>query len=99
MNTGTITTGPYTSAHRSSTVTNPVVVLSVVKNSAPPSGSTVPRGTTVTYTLTLADSGAAATTPITLSDKVPAGTTYVRGSATCGSAPTCAASQKTGTVT
>ena len=99
VNTATITTGPCTSSQCSSTVTNPVVVLSVVKSSTPTPGSVVPRGTKVTYALTLTDSGTAATAPITLTDKVPAGTTYVSGSATCGSAPGCSATEKTGTVT
>jgi uncharacterized repeat protein (TIGR01451 family) len=59
----------------------------------------VPTSTKVTYTLTLTDSGTAPTTPIKVTDKVPAGTTYVTGSATCGSAPKCTATEATGTVT
>jgi uncharacterized repeat protein (TIGR01451 family) len=98
-NTATITTGPCTGTQCSATVTNPVVVLSVVKSSTPAPHSVVPLTTRVTYTLTLTDSGTAATTPVTLTDKVPAGTTYVAGSATCGGAPDCSVGEATGTVT
>ena len=99
VNTATITTGPCTAPHCSSTVTNPVVVLSVVKSSTPGSGSTVPPLTKVTYTLTLTDSGTAATTPVTVTDRVPVGTTYVAGSASCGGSPGCTVTEVTGTVT
>ena len=99
VNTATITTGLCTAPDCSSTVTNPVAILSVVKSSTPPSGSVVPPLTKVTYTLTLTDSGTAATTPVTLTDKVPAGTTYVAGSATCGGVPGCSVIEATGTVT
>jgi len=98
-NTATITDGACTTTQCSSTVTNPVVVLSVVKSSVPVGGSVVPLTTKVTYTLTLTDSGTAATTPETLSDQVPGGMTYVPGSATCGGAPGCSVTEATGTVT
>jgi uncharacterized repeat protein (TIGR01451 family) len=97
VNKASITHGPCVS-HCSSTVTNPVVVLTVVKGSSPPPGSIVPPLTKVTYTLTATDSGTAPTTPVTLTDTVPAGTTYVSGSATCGTAPGCAASESGGKV-
>ena len=98
-NTATITTGACTTAACTSSVTNPVVVLSVVKSSTPRPHSVVPLTTQVTYTLTATDSGTAPTTPVTLSDTVPAGTTYVAGSATCGGQPGCSVGEATGTVT
>ena len=98
-NTATITTGACTASACTSSVTNPVVVLSVVKSSTPRPHSVVPVTKQVTYTLTATDSGTAPTTPVTLSDKVPAGTTYVAGSATCGGQPGCSVREATGTVT
>ena len=98
-NTATITTGPCTGTQCTSSVTNPVVVLNVVKSSTPRPRSVVPLTTRVTYTLSATDSGTAATTPITLTDEVPAGTTYVPGSATCAGAPGCSVGEATGTVT
>ena len=99
VNTATITSGNCTAPHCSSTVTNPVIVLSVVKSSTPTPGSIVHPLTKVTYTLTLTNSGTAATGPVTITDKVPVGTTYVPGSAICGGAPGCTVSESAGTVT
>jgi uncharacterized repeat protein (TIGR01451 family) len=98
-NTATITQGTCTTAACKSSVTNPVVVVNVVKSSTPPSGSVVDRTTRVTYTLHVTDSGTAATTPLTLSDTVPAGSTYVAGSATCGGVPGCRVSEHKGALT
>ena len=98
-NTARITTGACTTGACTSSVTNPVAVLSVVKSSTPRPHSVVPLTTRVTYTLTATDSGTAPTTPVTLSDAVPAGTTYVAGSATCGGQPGCSVQEATGTIT
>ncbi len=113
VNTAAITTGPcnqpsqVTSGARahdttvtcSSTVTNPVPVLSVVKSSTPASGSTVALGSTVTYGLTLTNSGTADATGITVTDAIPNGTTYVASSASCGGAPGCSVTEANNTVT
>ena len=98
-NTATIAQGTCTTTACTSSVTNPVVVLSVVKSSTPSSGSVVAHTARVTYTLRATDSGSAATTPVTLSDTVPAGATYVAGSATCGGVPGCRVSEHKGTLT
>ncbi|MDA8309397.1 MAG: hypothetical protein M0Z46_02070 [Actinomycetota bacterium] len=98
-NTATITQGACTADACTSSVTNPVVVLSVAKSSTPPSGSVVSHTARLTYTLTATDSGTAPTTPLTLRDTVPAGTTYVAGSATCGGQPGCSVTEATGTIT
>ena len=98
-NTATITKGACTTAACTSSVTNPVVVLSVVKSSTPRPHSVVPLTTQVTYMLTATDSGTAPTTPVTLSDTVPFGTTYVPGSATCGGQPGCSVREAAGTIT
>gem|GEM_PF-4575929 len=95
-NTATITTvtgHTCTGDACSSSVTNPVVVLNVVKSSTPKSGSTVTRTEKVTYILTLTDSGTAMATDVTVTDTVPAGTTYVAGSASCGPDTTCTVSE------
>jgi uncharacterized repeat protein (TIGR01451 family) len=100
VNTAAITTGRCIGDNAcSSTVTNPVPVLTVVKSSNPASGSTVALGATVTYSLLLTNSGTAAATGITMTDGVPAGTTYVSGSATCGGVTGCLATESGGTVT
>ena len=79
------------------TVTTPV--LSVVKSSTPASGSTVALGSTVSYGLTLSNAGTAAATGITVTDAVPAGTTYVDSSASCGGATGCTVTEANSTVT
>lgn len=63
-------------------VTSPV--LSTVKSSSPASGSSVGLGQTVTYTLALTNAGTGPATNVTVTDAVPAGTTYVAGSASNG---------------
>ena len=78
-------------------VTQPV--LNVVKGSTPAPGSVVPLGTTVTYSLVLTNTGTAVALDVTATDAVPTGTTYVAGSASCGGAPGCTASESGGTVT
>lgn len=83
----------------SSTVSNPVAVLSVVKSSDPVSGSTVALGSTVTYGLVLSNAGTGPATGITVTDAVPSGTTYTAGSASCGGAPGCSVSEANNTVT
>ena len=100
VNTAAITTGPCNGDNTcTSTVTNPVPVLSVVKSSNPASGSTVALGSTVTYSLVMTDTGTAPATGITMTDGVPAGTTYVASSATCGGVTGCSVTESGGTVT
>jgi len=97
-NFGTFT-GPgctSSSACSTNTVNNPVIVLTVVKSSQPASGSTVALGATVTYSLALSNAGSGAATDVTVSDTVPAGASYVTGSASCGGAPGCTASETGG---
>jgi uncharacterized repeat protein (TIGR01451 family) len=99
-NVATIATGPCNSPSGcSSTVTNPIVILTVVKSSNPVSGSTVALGSTVTYSLLLTDSGTMAATNVTVTDTVPVGSTYVNNSATCGGEPTCTVTESAGVVT
>jgi uncharacterized repeat protein (TIGR01451 family) len=52
-----------------------------VKSSVPPDGSVVALGSTVVYTITLSNSGQVDATNVRVTDKVPAGTTFVTGSA------------------
>lgn len=63
--------------------------LTLAKTAMPASGSTVTPGQTITYTLSYANSGGTAVTPATITDTVPAGTSYSSG-ATCS--PACAGS-------
>ncbi len=87
------------------TVTNPVVTpasVTVVKSEPTPgAGTTVTAGQAapVTYQLTVANSGGTASGTVTITDAIPAGTTYVAGSASCGAAPACSVNFATGTVT
>ena len=78
-------------------VTNPILTAS--KTSTPAPGSTVSLGQTVTYGLSLANAGNAVASAVTMTDTVPAGTTYVPGSASCGSITACVASFAAGVVT
>ncbi len=73
--------------------------LSGSKTSSPPTGSTVSPGQTVTYGLLLTNVGSAVASAITETDTVPAGTTYVAGSATCGGVPTCTVTVVNGLIT
>ena len=59
-------------------------VLSAGKSSSPAAGSTVSRGQTVTYTLSLVNTGNGPATGVTVTDVVPSGTVYVPGSASNG---------------
>jgi uncharacterized repeat protein (TIGR01451 family) len=75
--------------------------ITVIKSVAP---NTVVAGssTHVVYTLAIKNTAAVTTTsPITVTDAIPAGTTYVSGSAACGSgtsAATCTPNESAGTV-
>lgn len=69
------------------------------KNSIPAPGSTVVRGQTVIYSLTLTNLGSAVASAITETDTVPTGTTYVSGSASCGGVPTCSVTVANGVIT
>lgn len=98
--TGTITNqadaaypdAPTAHAQASTVVSAPAAnaaVLGLTKAADPVSGSTVTPGQTVTYTLDYANTGGTAVAPATITDAVPAGTTYASG-ATCS--PACAGS-------
>jgi uncharacterized repeat protein (TIGR01451 family) len=80
-------------------VTNPVVSLTVVKSSVPPSGSTVALGSTVAYSLVLTNTGTAIASDVTVTDTVPTGATYVASSASCGGAPGCTVAESNGVIT
>jgi uncharacterized repeat protein (TIGR01451 family) len=56
--------------------------LSVDKTASPAEGGVVTPGTTITYTVEIANAGPDPATSVTLTDATPAGTTYVTGSAT-----------------
>lgn len=56
--------------------------LSVDKTSSPAEGGVVTPGTTITYTVVIANAGPDPATGVTFTDATPAGTTYVTGSAT-----------------
>ncbi len=87
------------------TVSNPVVTaasISVVKSEPTPgAGVTVTAGQSapITYNLKVSNTGATASGAGTVTDAIPAGTTYVASSATCGSTPNCSANEASGTVT
>ena len=84
----TTTTAPSTTTTAPSTTTTtvpgapPAPILTATKSVSPASGSTVELGATLTYTVTLSNSGTGDATNVTVTDKIPAGTTYVPGSAT-----------------
>jgi uncharacterized repeat protein (TIGR01451 family) len=82
------------------TVTHEVTfpIISAMKSSDPVSGtSTSPTlvgpGTKITYTVSVSNAGLQSKA-VTVSDQVPAGTTY-NNDASCGSAPNCAVSTST----
>jgi uncharacterized repeat protein (TIGR01451 family)/fimbrial isopeptide formation D2 family protein len=91
----------------SQTVTSNVTVgggctgpdITVAKSVSP---GTVAAGssTPVVYTLAVTNGGQLPTTlPVTVTDVIPTGLTYVSGSASCGTTPLCSASELGGTVT
>lgn len=59
-------------------------VITAAKSSDPVTGSVVHPGDTVTYTITLSNAGLVPNTGVTVTDAVPAGTTYVASSASDG---------------
>ena len=66
---------------------NPVIVVSKSANTA---AVTAGQAAPVTYTLTAANTSAVPTNQATvITDAVPSGLTYVSGSASCGSTPSC----------
>lgn len=86
VNTGDCTPNPASSGFcLTNQVSNPVLapIVNAVKSSSPASGSTVPAGSQVTYTISLTNAGHAGATE-TVADVVPTGTTFV--SATAGGA-------------
>ena len=100
VNTATITDGLCTTdTGCSSTVTNPVPFITVVKSANPASGTTVNFGQTITYTLAVSNSGSGDSGLVVVTDTIPTGTTYVAASASCGSVPHCTAAEASGVVT
>ena len=98
------TSGCVTPTCPTNTVTHPVTTqpgITVVKSANPASGTTVTAGQAapITYQLAVANSGGTGSGPVTVTDTVPAGTTYVAASATCGGAPNCTSSVSAGVVT
>ena len=59
-------------------------VLSLVKSAVPADGSTVERGDRIDYTLHYANTGNGDANSALIEDVIPAHTSYVDGSATCG---------------
>ena len=78
---------------------NPVAAFGVVKSANPASGTTVVPGQTIGYTLAASNTGNAATGTEIVTDLVPANTTYVPSSASCGTVPNCTASYSSATNT
>jgi uncharacterized repeat protein (TIGR01451 family)/fimbrial isopeptide formation D2 family protein len=65
-----------------------------------PSSVAAGSSTHVVYTLAVKNSGQLpTTTTVTVSDPIPAGLTYVAGSASCGTTPSCSAGESAGVVT
>ena len=74
----TSTTADFAPANNTSTITTtvlPVADLSIAKAA---SSDPVPTGTVFTYTLTISNAGPSANMPVTVTDVLPAGTTYLR---------------------
>lgn len=63
--------------------------LAIVKSSAPPSGTIVRPGDSITYRVSVTNTGIVTVSGVVISDTIPVGTTYVPDSAT--PAPTSAA--------
>jgi uncharacterized repeat protein (TIGR01451 family) len=72
LNNGTVTTAPYVET---------LIARISPEKSASPAGSVLSGGT-VTYTITVPNTGTAATSGTTLQDPIPDGTTYVPNSTT-----------------
>jgi len=77
-------------------VTSTGGAISVSKSGSPAS---VEPGQKLTYTLSVANSSANPQNNVVVHDKVPVGTTYVTGSASCGHTGGCTSSESGGTVT
>ena len=73
--------------------------LSLVKSASPANGSTVERGERIDYTLAYANTGDADAGDAKITDVVPASTTYVAGSASCGVSCTASYDAASNTVT
>ena len=65
-------------------------VLSLSKSAVPADGSTVERGDRIDYTLHYANTGNGDANSAVIQDAIPAHTTYVAGSASCGAGCTAA---------
>ncbi len=78
-NTATVTTDQVP-ATTSNTVTHNVAVATITKSASPASGSNVVQGSTITYNVAVANTGALPLTALQVADSLPAGVTYVPGS-------------------
>ena len=100
IDNGATITGPGCTSNCSTNHTdNPVAAFNVVKSSFPASGTTVVPGQNIGYTLTASNAGNAATGQEVVADPIPAGTTYISGSASCGTVPNCSVAFASNTVT
>ncbi len=72
----------------SNTVTHNVEVATITKSASPASGSNVLQGSTITYNVAVKNIGGAPLTDLQIADALPAGVTYVPGSAKISGART-----------
>ena len=73
--------------------------LSLTKSASPPSGSNVARGQQIDYSLHYSNTSSTAATGVTITDAIPAGTTYKTGSAALTTAGTAGFANNTVTYT
>ena len=72
----------------SNTVTHNVEVATITKSASPASGSNVLQGSTITYNVAVKNIGGTPLTDLQIADALPAGVTYVPGSAKISGART-----------
>ena len=96
------TTSPSCSTNTTTTPVTNDANFTVVKSATPAGGVVAGSGTHINYSLAVNNTGTLSnsTTPLVVTDTVPAGTTLVSGSAACSSGtPTCAVSVSGSTIT
>lgn len=74
-------------------------VLNLIKSAVPADGSTVERGDRIDYTLSYSNTGNGDAANAVITDTVPANTSYVAGSASCGAGCTASYDAATNQVT